>query len=80
MTSEGGVCGSGGRGGGRGGGGGGREILFLWSSRDEYVFLVDVVFVDLHVAGEREYVDVFVTVFDLVVDFMYDSGCRCRGR
>jgi len=71
VTSKRGVCGSAG-----GGGGGGGEILFLWSSGDEYVFLIDIVFVDLHVTGQCEYDDVFVSVFDLIVDFIQDL---CNG-
>ena len=66
------VCGS--------AGGGGGVLFLLWSSGDEYVFLVDVVFVDLHVTGQCEYDDIFVTVFDLIVDFIQYGSCCCHGR
>ena len=58
--------------GGGGGGGGGVvwAIDFFWCYCYEYIFLVDVFFVYLHITCQREKNDVLACVIDVVVDFV----------
>jgi len=66
---------------GGGGDGGGGGVVFFRGC-DEDVFLIDVGFVHLHVAYQREKNDVLAFVTDMIVDFVENrggGGCRRNG-